>query len=165
MALKNAILQDPLFCRFNLKPYIPWRGKIEEKTAQLCKTFNGRKCSGDLSLYFLAQFKLNVYKLRKMLKCIPHICHIYHILDMWRKNCHVEKFQICMHDICREIWNFSTCWVISNFSTWQMWRNLKFLHILHHCCYQEKWIYPWYNAKLTLTLFSFANPITVAYGD
>ena len=31
----------------------------------------------------------------------------------------------------REIWNFSTCGVISNFSTWQMWRNLKFLHSWH----------------------------------
>ena len=39
----------------------------------------------------------------------PHICHIYHIWYMWRKNCHVEKFQIFMHDRCVEIWNFSAC--------------------------------------------------------
>ena len=39
--------------------------------------------------------------------------------------------QISPHDRCGEIWNFSPCWVISNFSTWQMWRNLKFLHIWH----------------------------------
>ena len=25
---------------------------------------------------------------------IPDICHKYHKLDMWRKICHVEKFQI-----------------------------------------------------------------------
>ena len=62
---------------------------------------------------------------------IPHICHKYHKWDMWRKICHVENFFIYMHDRCREIWNFSTCWVISNFSTLQMWRNLKFLHIWH----------------------------------
>ena len=49
---------------------------------------------------------------------------------MWRKICHVEKFQIYMHDRCGEIWNFSTFEVISNFSTWQMWRNLTFLHML-----------------------------------
>ena len=49
---------------------------------------------------------------------------------MWRKICHVEKFQIYMHDRCGEIWNFSTFGVISNFSTWQMWRNLTFLHML-----------------------------------
>ena len=50
---------------------------------------------------------------------------------MWRKICHVEKFQIYMHERFGEIWNFSTCGVISNFSTWQMWRNLKFLHSWH----------------------------------
>ena len=49
---------------------------------------------------------------------------------LWRKNCHVEKFQISMHDKCGDFWNFSTCRVISNLSTWQMWRNLNFLHML-----------------------------------
>ena len=34
---------------------------------------------------------------------IPDICHKYHKLDMWRKICHVEKFQIYMHDKCKEI--------------------------------------------------------------
>ena len=33
----------------------------------------------------------------------PDICHKYHKLDMWRKICHVEKFQIYMHDRCGEI--------------------------------------------------------------
>ena len=61
---------------------------------------------------------------------ISDICHKYHKLDMWRKICHVEKFQIYMHDRCGEIWNFSTFGVISNFSTWQMRRNLTFLHML-----------------------------------
>ena len=32
----------------------------------------------------------------------------------------------------------------------------------HHCCYQEKWIFCSYNAKLILTLFSCANPIAGA---
>ena len=41
------------------------------------------------------------------------------------KICHVEKFHISVHDRCGEIWNFSTCGLISHFSTWQMWRNLK----------------------------------------
>ena len=67
------------------------------------------------------------------LKNIPHICHLYHLPDMWRKICHVEKFQISMRDKCGEIWNFSTCGVISNFAIWKMWRNLKFLHIWHVC--------------------------------
>ena len=66
----------------------------------------------------------------KHIVVIPDICHKYHKLDMRRKICHVEKFQIYMHDRCGEIWNFSTFGVISNFSTWQMWRNLTFLHML-----------------------------------
>ena len=63
------------------------------------------------------------------LVAIPHICRKYHKWDMWRKICHVEKFQ--MHERCGKIWNFSTCGVISNFSTCQMWRILKFLHNWH----------------------------------
>ena len=30
-------------------------------------------------------------------------------------------------------WNYSTCGVISNFAKWEMWRNLKCLHIWHVC--------------------------------
>ena len=73
-----------------------------------------------LTKYFLPSGRLP--------SCIAHSCHIYHIWDMWRKVCHVEKFQIYMHERCGEIWNFSTCKVISNLYTWQMWRHLKFLH-------------------------------------
>ena len=40
-----------------------------------------------------------------------------------------------------------------------------FNKIPQHCCYQEKLIFPSYNAKLILTLYSFANPITDAYSD
>ena len=61
--------------------------------------------------------------------CIPHICHQSHQYICGEKNCHVEKFQISMHDKCGDFWNFSTCRVISNLSTWQMWRNLNFLHM------------------------------------
>ena len=60
---------------------------------------------------------------------IPHICHQSHQYICGEKNCHVEKFQISMHDKCGDFWNFSTCRVISNLSTWQMWRNLNFLHM------------------------------------
>ena len=42
-----------------------------------------------------------------------HICHEYHELYSWRKNCHVEKFQLSMYDNCGEIENFSTCGEIS----------------------------------------------------
>ena len=49
------------------------------------------------------------------------------IFFMWR------NFQISMRHKCGEIWNFSTCGVISNFAKWKMWRNLKFLHIWHVC--------------------------------
>ena len=47
---------------------------------------------------------------------IPDIGHKYHKWDMWRKICHVEKFQIYTHDRCGKIWNFSACGVILNFS-------------------------------------------------
>ena len=43
----------------------------------------------------------------------PDICHEYHELYSWRKNCHVEKFQLSMYDNCGEIENFSTCGEIS----------------------------------------------------
>ena len=33
----------------------------------------------------------------------PDICHEYHELYSWRKNCHVEKFQLSMYDNCGEI--------------------------------------------------------------
>ena len=42
-----------------------------------------------------------------------HICHKYHKLYLWRKNCHVERFQLSMYDNCGEIENFSTCGEIS----------------------------------------------------
>ena len=47
--------------------------------------------------------------------------------------CCVEKFQIYLHDKCREIWKNShlSSEEISDFSTWQIWRNLKFIHICH----------------------------------
>ena len=81
-----------------------------------------------------------------LLSSIPHICHLDHQYIGGEKIGHVEKFQISIHDRCGEIWNFSTCRGISNFShnrcgeiiifakfggiskfyTWQMWRNLKF---------------------------------------
>ena len=35
---------------------------------------------------------------------IPHICHKFHMWDMWRKICHVEKFQISIHGKWGEIW-------------------------------------------------------------
>ena len=56
-----------------------------------------------------------------------YLSHISHIR-------YVEKNLSCgeISDLyAREIWNFSTCGVISNFFTWQMWRNLKFLHSWH----------------------------------
>ena len=34
---------------------------------------------------------------------IPHICHKVHMQDMWRKICHVEKFQISIHGKWGEI--------------------------------------------------------------
>ena len=41
----------------------------------------------------------------------PHYRH--HELYLWRKNSHVEEFQLSMYDNCREIEYFSTCGEIS----------------------------------------------------
>ena len=35
----------------------------------------------------------------------PHICHIYHRLYLWRKFCHVEKFQISVKNL-NNLWSF-----------------------------------------------------------
>ena len=74
---------------------------------------------------------------------------------MWRKICHVEKFQIFIHDRCGDIWNLSTSvmWRYFRFphitnvkksEMWRiqkllhMWRNFKFLHntdVICDLCY------------------------------
>ena len=46
----------------------------------------------------------------------PDICHEYHELYSWRKNCNVEKFQLSLYDNCGEIENLSTCGEISDVS-------------------------------------------------
>ena len=58
----------------------------------------------------------------------PDICHEYHELYLWRKNCHVEKFQLSMYKNCGDIENFSTCEEIFNFPTIVIHGKLKFLH-------------------------------------
>ena len=60
---------------------------------------------------------------------IPDICHLDHLYIGGEIFCHVEKFQISIHDRCGEIRNLSTCRGISDFSTQQMWRNVKFCQI------------------------------------
>ena len=37
--------------------------------------------------------------------CRPHICHKYHKLYLWRKICHVEKFQISVKNL-NNLWSF-----------------------------------------------------------
>ena len=39
---------------------------------------------------------------------------LHHELYSWRKNCHVEKFQLSLYDNCGEIENFSACGEISD---------------------------------------------------
>ena len=45
------------------------------------------------------------FPLETLCRIRPDICHEYHELYSWRKNCHVETFQISPHDRCGEIWN------------------------------------------------------------
>ena len=105
-----------------------WPAHLPNKSKEKCACSSAMVSSGYSKGKFLINCVAPFFLLQK--QHIPDICHKYHKLDMWRKICHVEKFQIYMHDRCGEIWNFSTCRVISNFCTWQMWRNLTFLHML-----------------------------------
>ena len=59
------------------------------------------------SLHFCTKLKLvsyqyNIQRNKEALLAIPDISHIYHIWDMWRQICHVEKYQISMCDKCGE---------------------------------------------------------------
>ena len=40
---------------------------------------------------------------RMMWRRRAHVCHEYHELYSWRKNCHVEKFQLSMYDNCVQL--------------------------------------------------------------
>ena len=64
---------------------------------------------------------------------LPELIFVTNITNQisGEKICHMEKFQLSMHDDCGEIRNISMCGVISDFSTQQMWQNMKFLHIWH----------------------------------
>ena len=42
----------------------------------------------------------------KIVPCRPHICHGYHGLYLWRKFCHVEKFQISVKNL-NDLWRFN----------------------------------------------------------
>ena len=111
---------------------------------------------------------------------IPDICHIVQMWDMWRKIFHVEKFQISIHGKCGYIWNaahlscgdmrrnfkflqntdeekFEILHIcqIQNFSTWEMWINLKFLHIMCRVFIQ--------NIHFFLPTFCFESTICVKY--
>ena len=61
----------------------------------------------------LVSTQLDVWRLMEVVLVRAHICHGHHGLYSWRKNCHVEKFQLSMYDNCGEIENFSTCGEIS----------------------------------------------------
>ena len=92
---------------------------------------NYYKCGIFLFLLILGQIK------------VKHTLYAYLIFvtdAREEKMCHVETFQISLVDRCWDNWNFSTCRVISKFSPWQMWRNLKSPSlIMNH--YQQKYVY------------------------
>ena len=93
-----------------------WQNKLRKhrKSAKLPWHHNIK------SSFHLFIFSLFVFSVTRR-SSIPDICHKYHKWDMWRKICHVEKFQFYIHDKCGEIWNFSTSVV---------WRNFRLLHMI-----------------------------------
>ena len=61
---------------------------------------------------------------------IPDICHIVQMWDVWRKICHVEKFQISLHVEKHEI-TPNLSYGVSDLYPWTIWRSLTILHICH----------------------------------
>ena len=85
--------------------------------------------------------KINDQESKKNSNIRPHICHLYHLLYMWRKNFHVENFQLSMYDDCREIKKILYMW--RNFRCLPMTdvEKSEILHIWHVCDVENVAIY------------------------
>ena len=68
------------------------KGKTKRKGKRTWKQFR---------IYSLQPFLTYNY----IIMCRPHICHNYHKLYLWRKICHVEKFQISVKNL-NIFWSF-----------------------------------------------------------
>ena len=60
---------------------------------------------GTLDFYLVEDGKGKLAWTGTMDLCRPHICHRYHRLYLWRKICHVEKFQISVKNL-NNLWSF-----------------------------------------------------------
>ena len=47
----------------------------------------------------------------------PRICHRYHRLYVWRKFCHVEKFQISVKNL-NNLWHFIEIYAVFVLNLW-----------------------------------------------
>ena len=60
----------------------------------------------------------------------PHICHGYHRIYLWRKFCHVEKFQISVKNL-NNLWHFIDIYAVfvlnlcGEKSVWKKMTNMK----------------------------------------
>ena len=73
-------------------------------------------------------------------RCIPHICHIVHMWDMWRKICHVEKFQISIHGK----WEDGRSWASGNLLnktriTQSCSRHMQLNQLVLQCWGSQRW--------------------------
>ena len=72
----------------------------------------------------------------------PHICHGYHGLYLWRKICHVEKFQISVKNL-NNLWSFIEIYAVfvlnlcGEKSVWRksVWRKI----CVDKICVEKKW--------------------------
>lgn len=97
----------------------------------------------------------NVLSIFWLSSTIPYICHPYHIYIDREKisheiSPHVKEFQISHTSRCGEIWNVAKFKGISNFSTWQMWRNLKFNLFLLQTLFSGNFVAKSVLSRLTL---------------
>ena len=98
------------------------------------KLIKDLSCSGVSGLVFGRPWPSWPWNLPVTL-CIPDICHLDHLHVGGEKICHVEKFQISIHEISpheEEFQFYHTTDVekfgeISHFSTGLIWGNLKFM--------------------------------------
>ena len=75
-------------CEWYLRTYLAWRKK----------PFPESFCTWKV---FIRNVLVFVPMLRRYFR--PDICHEYHELYLWKKNCHVEKFQLSIYDNCGKI--------------------------------------------------------------
>ena len=143
MANQHQVIRESLYCSNFLSRLHPRRLSNYSSFIQFARYWN----------HLCPLWKqMEVYELWHT--AIPDICHQYHQYICGEKSVMWRNFRFQY-----SIWNFSTCKGISDFSTQQMWRNVKFCQIwrnftfLHRTDVKKSEIYPVFCHRVCFTLF------------